>query len=76
MAQAINSINVGNLFGLIGAFLLMGTTLPIILLGAIALGVMTTMLIPFGVAAAVAGLGLMVFSAALVCLRILLIVLI
>ena len=64
MAQAINSLDVGNLFGLIGAFILMGTTLPIILLGAVALGVMTTMLVPFGVAAAVAGLGLMVFSAA------------
>ena len=64
MAQAINSINVANLFGLIGAFILMGASLPIILLGALAMTIMTVALIPLGVAAAVAGLGLMVFSAA------------
>jgi hypothetical protein len=62
MAQAINSINVANLFGLIGAFILMGAALPIILLGALAMTIMTVALIPLGVAAAVAGLGLMVFA--------------
>ena len=64
MAGAIDKLDVGKLLALVITFSLMGAMLPLIFLGAIAMGIMTTALIPFGIAALVAGAGLYVFASA------------
>ena len=64
MAGAIDKLDVGKLLALVVTFSLMGAMLPLIFLGAIAMGIMTTALIPFGIAALVAGAGLYVFASA------------
>ena len=64
LTDSINRLDIGNFFGLIGAFILMGAMLPIIALGAISLTIMTSALIPFGVSFLIAGAGMFVFAGA------------
>ena len=64
MSSAIENMDLGKLMGLVWTFGLVASMLPLILLGAIAFGIMTVALLPLGVAAAIAGVGLYVFASA------------
>lgn len=64
MASALEDLDVGKLLGLAFTFAIMGSMIPLILLGAIAMGIMATAMIPLAVAAAVAGIGMYMFASA------------
>ena len=64
MASALEDLDVGKLLGLAFTFAIMGAMIPMILLGAFAMGIMATAMIPLAVAAAVAGIGMYMFASA------------
>lgn len=64
MASALEKMDVGKLLGLVFTFAIVGAMIPLIILGAIAMGIMASAMIPLAVAAAVAGVGLYMFASA------------
>ena len=64
MASALEDLDVGKILGLAFTFAIMGAMIPMILLGAFAMGIMASAMIPLAVAAAIAGVGMYMFASA------------